>query len=72
MGKKHRAARAAAGLEIRAKWAGPEDQSLTTWGAAIDAQTLANAAALVARGAEARQRPRRWPKADVPITGVDL
>lgn len=61
----HRAALAAEGLEIRAKWAGPNDKHLTNWAAgAVDLT-----------GAEAFVRSHyadRWPAADTPITVTDL
>jgi len=38
------------GLRLRDQWAGPGDTQLTNWAAGIDAQTLANAQALVSRG----------------------
>ena len=38
------------GLRLVDKWLGPADRHLTNWGAAIDAQTLDNARALVTRG----------------------
>lgn len=44
----HRAALAARGLEIGAKWAGPLDKIMTRWDAP-DATTLANATTLVSR-----------------------
>ena len=67
----HRAALAADGKEIRAKWAGPNDRYLINWGAGIDAQTLENAAVLVSRGTQAREDRRRTVaqlQADFPIT----
>lgn len=61
----HVKALAAEGLEIRAKWAGPNDKYLTRW----DSVDLEGAAALVSRGAQAiRERQSRWPKASIPIT----
>jgi len=45
----HRAALAARGLEIRAKWAGVHDKVMSRWDAP-DATTLANAAILLTRG----------------------
>lgn len=64
----HRAALAARGLEIRAKFAGEHDKHLTNWAAGIDAQTMANAAALLSRG-------RREPEPDyepIPITVTNI
>jgi hypothetical protein len=46
----HRAALAAEGCEIVAKYAGEHDRHLIDWGAGIDAKTLENAAVLVTRG----------------------
>lgn len=68
----HRAALAAEGLEIRAKWAGEHDKIMSNWGASIDAGTLENARTLVSRGAQARaEKAGRWPKADLPVTVAD-
>lgn len=65
----HERALAREGCEIRAKWAGPQDRIMTNWAAATDAQTLANAAVLVGRGAEARAaRHQRWPRATEAVT----
>ncbi len=44
----HRAALAAEGAEIRAKWAGPHDKHLTRWDA-VSADQLAKATELVSR-----------------------
>ena len=62
----HRRALAAEGLEIRAKWAGPNDKYLTRW----DSVDLEGAAKLVMRGVEARieKRKTHFPKATEPIT----
>ena len=68
----HERALAAEGVEIRAKWAGPLDKIMTNWAGAPDAQTLANAAALVGRGVEARAARRaRWARATEPVTVQD-
>lgn len=58
----HERALAEAGYEIRAKWAGPNDQHLTRW----DSVDLDAAAALVSRGGQARARRREFT--EVPIT----
>jgi hypothetical protein len=64
----HARALAAEGLEIRAKWAGENDQHLTRW----DTVDLNAAAALVNRGVEARrEKHRRWQDATIPITVTD-
>lgn len=66
----HRKALADRGLEIRAKWAGPNDKHLTRW----DSVDLEGAAALVTRGVQARaarNEDRRWPNASLPITVTD-
>ena len=47
----HIRALAEKGLEIKAKWAGPNDKHLTRWDA-VDAYTLAAAASLVGRRSE--------------------
>lgn len=62
----HVKALAAEGLEIRAKWAGPEDKHLTRW----DSVDLDAAAALVSRGVEARiaKKKTHFPRATEPIT----
>lgn len=44
----HRKALAERGLEIKARWAGPNDRHLTRWDA-VDAYTLEAAASLVGR-----------------------
>lgn len=68
----HERALAAEGLEIRAKHAGEHDKIMSNWAAGVDAQTLANAAALVSRGVEARrEKQSRWPNASIPITVTD-
>ena len=65
----HRKALAKRGLEIRAKWAGPEDRHLTRW-ASVD---LEGATALVSRGAVMTPtQTARWPQATTPITVTDL
>lgn len=61
----HRAALAARGLEIGAKWAGPNDRHLTRWDA-VSADQLAKAAELVSRPSQ----PRR--KYDAPEYHVDV
>lgn len=61
----HRAALAAEGLEIRAKWAGPGDKIMTNWAAGMDAGTLENATTLLGRAAEAR---RAKALATTPVT----
>ena len=68
--KEHEAALAAEGCEIRAKWAGPNDKYLKRWDAP-SAKTLADAAILLQRGAEARQSAREQMariQAEYPIT----
>lgn len=45
------------GLQRIDRWAGPTDRHLTNWAAGMDAQTLANAAALVARQGHAPSDP---------------
>lgn len=61
----HRAALAARGLQIGAKWAGPNDKHLTNWAAGtVD---LDGAAALVSRGEQARAEKRRLAEAYEPI-----
>lgn len=68
----HRRLLAERGLEIRAKWAGEHDKVMSNWAAGIDAQTLANAVALVSRGVTVlAEKPSRWPKATEPITVTD-
>lgn len=59
----HRAALAARGLEIRAKWAGPHDKIMSRWDAP-DAYTLDAAAQLVTR--------TKAPKGDIPIDVTTL
>lgn len=61
----HERALAERGLEIRAKWAGPQDQHLTNWAAGtVD---LEAAAALVSRTSKATRKD--WPDYEpVPIT----
>lgn len=59
----HRAALAARGLEIRAKWAGPHDKIMSRWDAP-DAYTLDAAAQLVTR--------TKQPKGDIPIAVTTL
>jgi len=49
--REHIRALAEKGLEIKAKWAGPNDKHLTRWDA-VDAYTLAAAASLVGRRSE--------------------
>jgi hypothetical protein len=64
----HRAALAARGLEIGAKWAGPLDKIMTRWDAP-DATTLANAKVLVSRTkAEPFAPEERIPITVTPIT----
>ncbi len=41
---------------------------MSNWSAGVDAQTLANAAALITRGTTTREKPERWPKATETIT----
>jgi hypothetical protein len=64
----HRAALAADGLEIRAKWAGPGDKIMTNWAAGIDAGTMDNARTLLGRAEEARAAKRRMT---APVTVTD-
>ena len=65
----HEKALAARGLEIGAKWAGPRDKIMSNWAAGIDAQTLANAAALVSRGSRAPEpEDERIP---ITVTNMD-
>jgi hypothetical protein len=62
----HRAALAAHGYEIRAKWAGPADTHLTNW--AHGTVDLDKAAALVTR-----TRPVRYPTATTdPEAAIDV
>jgi len=66
----HRRALDAAGLEIRAKNAGPNDKHCPRW----DTVDLEAAAALVRRGEEARAaKDTRWAdaKADITVTVLD-
>lgn len=58
----HERALAARGLEIRAKWAGPNDKHLTRWDAPSQ-KTLDDARVLVSR-----TKADRWKGADTPIT----
>lgn len=60
----HRAALAANGCEIGAKWAGPHDKHLINWAAGMDRQTLANATALLT--------PRPASKYDAPEYQIDV
>lgn len=62
----HRAALAARGMEIRAKWV-PGDKHLTRW----DSVDLDAAAALVTRGAQARAEKRALAE-EFPITVTDV
>ena len=63
----HRAALAAEGLEIRAKWV-PGDKHLTRW----DTVDLDAAKTLLERGPQARrEKLSRWPNATIPITTTD-
>jgi hypothetical protein len=65
----HRAALAAEGLEIRAKWAGEHDRHLTRW----DTVDLDAAKTLLERGPQAiRERKQRWPNATTPITVTEV
>jgi hypothetical protein len=59
----HRAALAARGLTIGAKWAGPNDKIMTRWDAP-DATTLANAKTLLSR---TKGEPFAPPEAYAPI-----
>lgn len=67
----HIKALAAEGLEIRAKYAGPNDRHLSNWHTAVD---LEAAKALVSRGVEAFEAKRRRfavevaPEDRVPVT----
>jgi hypothetical protein len=63
----HEAALAAEGYEIRAKWAGPNDQHLTRW----DTVDLDSARALTFRNADAARR-RNEAHAAMPIEVKDL
>lgn len=65
----HRKALEARGLEIKAKWAGPNDRYLTNWAAGtVD---LEAAAKLVSRTSKATTRD--WPAFEpVPITVTDI
>lgn len=62
----HRAALAALGKEVVAKWAGPNDKHLSRWDAP-DATTLANAKALLSRGKGEPFAPEE-AYAPIPIT----
>ena len=63
----HRAALAAEGLEIRAKWV-PGDKYLTRW----DTVDLDAAKALLERGPQARrEKAQRWAQASMPIAVQD-
>jgi hypothetical protein len=65
----HRAALAAEGLEIRAKWAGEHDRHLTRW----DTVDLDAAKTLLERGPQARrEKQQRWPNATTPITVTEV
>lgn len=74
----HRAALAANGLEIAAKYAGDGyDKHLTDWGAGIDAKTLDNARVLLERGIAASRSERARIEAmkhefPITVTEVDL
>ena len=59
----HRAALAARGMEIGAKWAGPHDKHLSRWDAP-DATTLENARVLLTRG---KREPFAPQDAPIPI-----
>lgn len=61
----HRAALAARGYQIVAKWAGPTDRHLKRWDAP-SAKTLEDAKILLGRGSEARAA--REAEALIPIT----
>lgn len=64
----HRRLLAAEGLEIRAKWAGPNDKIMSRW----DTVDLDAAKTLLERGPQARREKRsRWPDASIPITTTD-
>ena len=60
----HRQALAAENMEVRAKWAGPEDKYLTRW----DAVDLDSAAALVRRNSEAVRARNREKLAPITVT----
>jgi hypothetical protein len=64
----HRAALAAEGVEIRAKWAGPGDKIMSNWAAGMDAGTLENARTRLGRAEEARAAKRAMT---TPITVTD-
>lgn len=68
----HRAALAAKGLEIRAKWAGPNDKHLSRWDAP-SAYTLEGAKQMLERIAQERaERVRAKAEAEsFPITVTD-
>lgn len=63
----HRRALKERGLQIHAKYAGPLDQHLTNWAAAMDPYTLEAATALVSRGVRVEER-RRFQKPDADVT----
>ena len=66
----HRRLLAARGLEIGAKHAGEHDKIMSNWAAGIDAQTMANAAALLSRGKAApAPEAERFP---ITVTTVEI
>ena len=70
----HEAALAARGLEIRAKWAGPNDKHLKRWDAPSE-KTLRDAAVLLSRSTERAQEQRAERDRiarEYPITVTDI
>lgn len=66
----HRAALAARGLEIRAKWAGPQDKIMSRWDA-VSADQLEKARELVSRPSKPSRRydaPEYQVPVDITVT----
>lgn len=67
----HRDALAARGMEIRAKWAGPNDKHLSRMDAPC-AQTLENARILLERGKVKKSESQIDPREEFPITVTNV
>lgn len=65
----HRAALAAEGKEINAKWAGPHDKIMSRWDAGVD---LASAEAFVKRYYDADRAEATHAAEEFPITVTDV